>query len=90
MATPASAANPLGVDENAVKAGDKLVVFPVPVSNTAEPLLAGCDYGRCVVQVTQVMTPYPARRPSHYDGPGLDGFSPPAASILPVSRCATA
>ncbi|WP_323926912.1 PilW family protein [Aeromonas caviae] len=77
MATPASAANPLGVDENAVKAGDKLVVFPVPVSNTAEPLLAGCDYGRCVVQVTQVMTPpVSGAQTIHYDGPGLDGFSP--------------
>ncbi|MGE6108700.1 PilW family protein [Aeromonas sobria] len=81
MATPASAANPLGVDENAVKTGDKLVVFPVPVSNTAEPLLEGCDYGRCVVQVKQVMTPpVSGAQTIHYvtpdDDPRLDGFSP--------------
>lgn len=56
MATPASAANPLSTDATAVRKDDHLIVFPVPDKN-AGSLTAGCDYGRCVARVAEVLTP---------------------------------
>jgi len=60
MVTPASAANPLDVDANAVKKNDQLIVFPVPKKN-ASSLADGCDYGRCVARVTDVLAPVSGR-----------------------------
>ncbi|RSM32900.1 PilW family protein [Aeromonas salmonicida] len=65
MATPASAANPLNLDANAVTEGDLMIVFPVPDKN-AGSLTAGCDYGRCVAQVVDVLAPVSGAQTIHY------------------------
>jgi MSHA biogenesis protein MshO len=76
MATPASAANPLSQDANAVKAGDLMVVFPVPNSGV-DPLTAGCDYGRCVARVTEVLAPVSGAQTIRYSSSEtLAGLSP--------------
>ncbi|MGL4249494.1 MAG: PilW family protein [Aeromonas sp.] len=65
MVTPASAANPLSLDANAVKKDDRLIVFAVPDKN-ASSLTTGCDYGRCVASVTDVLTPISAAQTIRY------------------------
>ncbi|WP_420913196.1 PilW family protein [Aeromonas salmonicida] len=76
MATPASAANPLDVDTTAVKKDDQLIVFPVPDKN-AGSLTAGCDYGRCVAKVTDVLTPVSGAQTIRYtSAESLAGLSP--------------
>ncbi|MCJ8235904.1 type II secretion system GspH family protein [Aeromonas veronii] len=76
MATPASAANPLDVDATAVKKDDQLIVFPVPDKN-AGSLTAGCDYGRCVAKVTDVLTPVSGAQTIRYTSTeSLAGLSP--------------
>ncbi len=76
MATPASAANPLSVDAYAVKKDDQLIVFPVPDKN-AGSLTAGCDYGRCVAKVTDVLTPVSGAQTIRYTSTeSLAGLSP--------------
>ena len=76
MATPASAANPLDVDATAVKKDDQLIVFPVPDKN-AGSLTAGCDYGRCVAKVTDVLTPISGAQTIRYtSAESLAGLSP--------------
>ncbi|ATP07575.1 minor pilin protein MshO [Aeromonas salmonicida subsp. pectinolytica 34mel] len=76
MATPASAANPLDVDAAAVKKDDQLIVFPVPDKN-AGSLTAGCDYGRCVAKVTDVLTPVSGAQTIRYTSTeSLAGLSP--------------
>lgn len=76
MATPASAANPLDVDATAVKKDDQLIVFPVPDKN-AGSLTAGCDYGRCVARVTDVLTPVSGAQTIRYtSAESLAGLSP--------------
>ncbi|HGY1050638.1 TPA: PilW family protein [Aeromonas salmonicida subsp. pectinolytica] len=76
MATPASAANPLDVDATAVKKDDQLIVFPVPDKNVGS-LTAGCDYGRCVARVTDVLTPVSGAQTIRYTSTeSLTGLSP--------------
>ncbi|WP_429072256.1 PilW family protein [Aeromonas veronii] len=76
MATPASAANPMDVDATAVKKDDQLIVFPVPDKN-AGSLTAGCDYGRCVAKVTDVLTPVSGAQTIRYASTeNLAGLSP--------------
>ncbi|WP_348686876.1 PilW family protein [Aeromonas bestiarum] len=76
MATPASAANPLSQDANAVKAGDLMAVFPVPNSGV-DSLTAGCDYGRCVARVTEVLAPVSGAQTIRYSSSEtLAGLSP--------------
>ncbi|ELI6431768.1 type II secretion system protein [Aeromonas salmonicida subsp. salmonicida] len=76
MATPASAANPLNQDANAVTEGDLMIVFPVPDKN-AGSLIAGCDYGRCVAKVLGVSTPVSGAQTIHYaSANSLAGLSP--------------
>lgn len=76
MATPASAANPLDVDATAVKKDDQLIVFPVPDKN-AGSLTAGCDYGRCMAKVTDVLTPVSGAQTIRYtSAESLAGLSP--------------
>ncbi|MFM1694357.1 PilW family protein [Aeromonas salmonicida] len=76
MATPASAANPLNLDANAVTEGDLMIVFPVPDKN-AGSLTAGCDYGRCVAKVTDVLTPVSGAQTIRYTrAESLAGLSP--------------
>ncbi|ATL97584.1 MSHA biogenesis protein MshO [Aeromonas sp. CA23] len=76
MATPASAANPLSQDANAVKAGDLMAVFPVPNSDV-DSLTAGCDYGRCVARVTEVLAPVSGAQTIRYSSSEtLAGLSP--------------
>ncbi|MEV3816222.1 type II secretion system protein [Aeromonas salmonicida] len=76
MATPASTANPLDVDATAVKKDDQLIVFPVPDKN-AGSLTAGCDYGRCVAKVTDVLTPVSGAQTIRYtSAESLAGLSP--------------
>jgi len=76
MATPASAANPLSQDANAVKAGDLMAVFPVPNSGV-ESLTNGCEYGRCVAQVTEVLAPVSGAQTIRYSSSEtLAGLSP--------------
>ncbi|WHF35797.1 PilW family protein [Aeromonas salmonicida] len=76
MATPASAANPLNLDANAVTEGDLMIVFPVPDKN-AGSLTAGCDYGRCVAQVVDVLAPVSGAQTIHYaSANSLAGLSP--------------
>ncbi|MGL5070302.1 MAG: PilW family protein [Aeromonas salmonicida] len=76
MATPASAANPLNLDANAVTEGDLMIVFPVPDKN-AGSLTAGCDYGRCVAKVTDVLTPVSGAQTIRYtSAESLAGLSP--------------
>ncbi len=76
MATPASAANPLSQDANAVKAGDLMAVFPVPDSGV-DSLIAGCEYGRCVARVTEVLAPVSGALTIRYSSSEtLAGLSP--------------
>ncbi|POG23614.1 MSHA biogenesis protein MshO [Aeromonas bestiarum] len=76
MATPASAANLLSQDANAVKAGDLMAVFPVPNSGV-DSLTAGCDYGRCVARVTEVLVPVSGAQTIRYSSSEtLAGLSP--------------
>ncbi|HHQ4549069.1 TPA: type II secretion system protein, partial [Aeromonas veronii] len=76
MATPASAANPLDVDATAVKKDDQLIVFPVPDKKVGS-LTAGCDYGRCVARVTDVLTPVSGAQTIRYTSTeSLTGLSP--------------
>ena len=76
MATPASAANPLDVDATAVKKDDQLIVFPVPDKKVGS-LTAGCDYGRCVAKVTDVLTPVSGAQTIRYtSAESLAGLSP--------------
>ncbi|WDF89291.1 MSHA fimbrial biogenesis protein MshO [Aeromonas hydrophila] len=76
MATPASAANPLNQDANAVKVGDLMVVFPMPTS-AAGSLINGCEYGRCVARVTEVLAPVSGAQTVRYtSGETLAGISP--------------
>ncbi|WP_429065849.1 PilW family protein [Aeromonas bestiarum] len=76
MATPASAAHPLSQDANAVKAGDLMAVFPVPNSGV-DSLTAGCDYGRCVARVTEVLAPVSGAQTIRYSSSEtLAGLSP--------------
>ncbi|HGY0993529.1 TPA: PilW family protein [Aeromonas salmonicida subsp. pectinolytica] len=76
MATPASAANPLSQDANAVTEGDLMIVFPVPDKN-AGSLIAGCDYGRCVAKILGVSTPVSGAQTIHYaSANSLAGLSP--------------
>ncbi|MDM5149507.1 type II secretion system GspH family protein [bacterium 19CA06SA08-2] len=76
MATPASAANPLNLNANAVTEGDLMIVFPVPDKN-AGSLTAGCDYGRCVVQVLGVSAPVSGAQTIRYSSiESLAGISP--------------
>lgn len=76
MATPASAANPLNQDANAVTEGDLMIVFPVPDKN-AGSLIAGCDYGRCVTQVLGVSAPVSGAQTIRYSSTeSLAGISP--------------
>jgi MSHA biogenesis protein MshO len=76
MATPASAVNPLSADANAVKAGDLMVVFPVP-SSSVSSLANGCDYGRCVAKVAEVLTPVLGAQTVRYSSvESLAGLSP--------------
>ncbi|MCH7348802.1 type II secretion system protein [Aeromonas sp. MR7] len=76
MATPASAANPLSQDANAVKAGDLMAVFPVPNSGV-DSLTAGCEYGRCVARVTEVLAPVSGAQTIRYSSSEtLAGLSP--------------
>lgn len=76
MATPASAANPLNLDANAVTEGDLMIVFPVPDKN-AGSLTAGCDYGRCVAQVVDVLAPVSGAQTIRYtSAESLAGLSP--------------
>lgn len=76
MATPASAANPLDVDATAVKKDDQLIVFPVPDKN-AGSLTAGCDYGRCVAKVVDVLAPVSGAQTIRYSSTeSLTGISP--------------
>ncbi|WFC14482.1 PilW family protein [Aeromonas salmonicida] len=76
MATPASAANPLNQDANAVTEGDLMIVFPVPDKN-AGSLIAGCDYGRCVAKVVDVLAPVSGAQTIRYtSAESLAGLSP--------------
>ncbi|KUE80696.1 MSHA biogenesis protein MshO [Aeromonas schubertii] len=76
MATPASAAAPLVPDASAVRNGDRLIVFPLPDGEVGS-LLSGCAYGRCVAQVTAVLTPVSGAQTVHYASTQrLDGLSP--------------
>ncbi|MDM5132664.1 type II secretion system GspH family protein [Aeromonas piscicola] len=76
MATPASAANPLSQDANAVKAGDLMAVFPVPNSGV-DSLTNGCEYGRCVARVTEVLAPVSGAQTIRYSSSEtLAGLSP--------------
>ncbi|WP_429135723.1 MSHA fimbrial biogenesis protein MshO [Aeromonas hydrophila] len=76
MATPASAVAPMSPDANAVKAGDLMVVFPMPTS-AAGSLVNGCEYGRCVARVTEVLAPVSGAQTVRYtSGETLAGISP--------------
>ncbi len=91
MATPASAVDPMSPDANAVKAGDLMVVFPLPTS-AAGSLVNGCEYGRCVARVTEGSRHrYRGRRPFAIPvARPWPGSRPAVGSILPISRYATA
>ncbi|MDM5139722.1 type II secretion system GspH family protein [Aeromonas bestiarum] len=76
MATPASAANPLNQDANTVTEGDLMIVFPVPNSGV-DSLTAGCDYGRCVARVIEVLAPVSGAQTIRYSSSEtLAGLSP--------------
>jgi hypothetical protein len=64
------------VDANAVKKDDQLIVFPVPDKKVGS-LTAGCDYGRCVAKVTDVLTPVSGAQTIRYTSTeSLAGLSP--------------
>lgn len=79
MATPASAADPLVADDNAVSKEqdrDRLIVFPLPNSDGVS-LAEGCIYGNCVAKVKDVSDPVSGVQAVRYDvGERLDGLSP--------------
>ncbi len=76
LATPASAVDPMSQDANAVKVGDLMVVFPLPTS-AAGSLVNGCEYGRCVARVTEVLAPVSGAQTVRYtSGETLAGISP--------------
>ncbi|MFB2865418.1 PilW family protein [Aeromonas sp. MdU4] len=76
MATPASVIDPMVTDAAAVKVGDRMVVFPLP-SSSADSLVDGCDYGRCVVNVTAVLTPVSGAQSIRYtSSENFAGLSP--------------
>ncbi|PJG58157.1 prepilin-type N-terminal cleavage/methylation domain-containing protein [Aeromonas cavernicola] len=76
MATPTSAVNPLLADADAVRVGDLLVVFPVPDKQRSS-LVNGCDYGRCVAQITDVLPPQAGSQTLRYRSSELlAGLSP--------------
>lgn len=76
MATPASAVDPLSPDPSAVAVGDLLAVFPLPDAN--QPSLSnGCEYGRCVARVTEVLAPVSGAQTLRYAATeSLAGLSP--------------
>lgn len=76
MATPASAVDPLSQDASAVAVGDLLAVFPLPDAN--QPALSnGCEYGRCVARVTEVLAPVSGAQALRYAATeSLAGLSP--------------
>ncbi|WP_279462939.1 PilW family protein [Aeromonas dhakensis] len=76
MATPASAVDPLSPDASAVAVGDLLAVFPLPDAN--QPSLSnGCEYGRCVASVTEVLAPVSGAQTLRYAATeSLAGLSP--------------
>ncbi|HDZ8834134.1 PilW family protein [Aeromonas dhakensis] len=76
MATPASAVDPLSPDASAVTVGDLLAVFPLPDAN--QPSLSnGCEYGRCVARVTEVLAPVSGAQTLRYAAAeSLAGLSP--------------
>lgn len=76
MATPASAVDPLSPDASAVTVGDLLAVFPLPDAN--QPSLSnGCEYGRCVASVTEVLAPVSGAQTLRYAATeSLAGLSP--------------
>lgn len=76
MATPASAVDPLSPDASAVAVGDLLAVFPLPNAN--QPSLSnGCEYGRCVARVTEVLAPVSGAQTLRYAATeSLAGLSP--------------
>ncbi|OZG43505.1 MSHA biogenesis protein MshO [Aeromonas sp. A35_P] len=76
MATPASAVDPLSPDASAVMVGDLLAVFPLPDAN--QPSLSnGCEYGRCVARVTEVLAPVSGAQTLRYAAAeSLAGLSP--------------
>lgn len=76
MATPASAVDPLSPDASAVAVGDLLAVFPLPDAN--QPSLSnGCEYGRCVAKVTEVLAPVSGAQTLRYAAAeSLAGLSP--------------
>ncbi|WP_429058330.1 PilW family protein [Aeromonas jandaei] len=76
MATPAAATDPLSTDATAVKVGDLMVVFPLP-NSSAGSLSSGCDYGRCVANVTAAQTPVSGAQSIRYtSAESLAGLSP--------------
>ncbi|PTT47955.1 PilW family protein [Aeromonas sp. HMWF016] len=76
MATPAAATDPLSTDATAVKVGDLMVVFPLP-NSSAGSLSSGCDYGRCVANVTAVQIPVSGAQSIRYtSAESLAGLSP--------------
>ncbi|MEZ6974650.1 MULTISPECIES: PilW family protein [Aeromonas] len=76
MATPASAVDPLSTDASAVAVGDLLAIFPLPDAN--QPSLSnGCEYGRCVARVTEVLAPVSGAQTLRYAATeSLAGLSP--------------
>lgn len=76
MATPASAVAPLSPDASAVVVGDLLAIFPLPDAN--QPSLSnGCEYGRCVARVTEVLAPVSGAQTLRYAATeSLAGLSP--------------
>lgn len=76
MAIPASAVDPLSPDASAVTVGDLLAVFPLPDAN--QPSLSnGCEYGRCVARVTEVLAPVSGAQTLRYAATeSLAGLSP--------------
>ncbi|WP_368161497.1 PilW family protein [Aeromonas sp. R5-3] len=76
MATPASAVDPLSPDASAVAVGDLLAVFPLPDANRPS-LSNGCEYGRCVARVTEVLAPVSGAQTLRYAAAeSLAGLSP--------------
>ncbi|WP_378006028.1 PilW family protein [Aeromonas jandaei] len=76
MVTPASATDPMSTDASAVKVGDMMVVFPLP-NSSANSLVGGCDYGRCVANVTAVQPPVSGAQSIRYtSAENFAGLSP--------------
>ena len=76
ITTPSSSSDPLIQDANAVRKGDWMVLFPVPNKNTGA-LTAGCEYGRCVAPVIEVLTPVSGTQTIRYASSArFEGLSP--------------